>query len=62
MTVPYGTFAIEAAAIAAYESFVRNQQHGRDVQYPDWGYAGTDTRNHWRTAVKGFMTADGVIT
>ena len=45
--------ALEAAAIAAYESFVRNQQHGdrAHVQYPDWNGLEPLVRQHWRIKV-----------
>jgi hypothetical protein len=46
-------FALEAAAIAAYESFVRNQQHGarQHVQYQDWMGLEDDDRRHWRNSI-----------
>lgn len=44
--------AVEAAAIAAYESFVRNQQFGRTVQYADWCDLDKNDRAFWRMKIK----------
>lgn len=52
-------YALEAAAVAAFESFLRQQateSRGRSVQ--NWHGLEPDDRDHWRKLVKETISAD----